>query len=64
MLAFLMENHQLSAAQLARETGLPASAVSALLRGEREFTLEQVRQFARRFDINPRLFIELEPAVT
>lgn len=62
MLAFLIENHNLTLKQLAHETGLAVSAVSALLRGDRDFTLEHVRRFSRRFAVDPRLFIEYEPA--
>lgn len=64
MLAFLMESHELTASQLAGETGIPVATVSALLRGSRDFTLDHVRRLSRRFAVEPGIFIERAPAVT
>ena len=62
MLEFLMERHGLTLSRLAAETGIKGSTLSNILHGKRELNLDHVRRLSRRFGVDPRVFIDLEPA--
>jgi len=52
-LKFLLEQHDLSAADLARILGSDRSLGSKLLRGERRLTVDHIRILARHFQVYP-----------
>ncbi|MBY0385902.1 helix-turn-helix domain-containing protein [bacterium] len=56
MLAYLMEIHDLKQTDLAEEVG-GQSVVSELLKGTREFNTKQIKALAKRFKVEPALFI-------
>ncbi len=56
MLAYLMEVHELKQADLAEEVG-GQPVVSELLKGTREFNTKQIKALAKRFSVEPSLFI-------
>lgn len=55
VLQFLMDEHQLTPADLP-ELGTP-SEVAAILQGERELTVPQLRGLAERFRVSPAVFL-------
>lgn len=57
VLRFLMESNDLSQSQLARETGIPQSTISNVLRGARRLTRDQVETFAKYFHVGPGAFL-------
>jgi HTH-type transcriptional regulator / antitoxin HigA len=57
LLAFLLEENSLSQAQLARETDIAKSTLSAVLTGRRSFSLSHVRALCRRFKLDSNLFL-------
>jgi HTH-type transcriptional regulator / antitoxin HigA len=61
-LEFLIETNGLTLSKLAAETGIQVSTLSDILHGKRELNLDHVRRLARRFGVDPGLFIEIEPA--
>jgi HTH-type transcriptional regulator/antitoxin HigA len=56
VLAFLMEEHNLKQADLAKELG-GQSIVSAILNGKRELNTRQVKALAERFKVSPAVFL-------
>ena len=52
-LKFLLEQHDLSAADLSRILGSDRSLGAKLLRGERRLTVGHIRTLARRFNVEP-----------
>jgi HTH-type transcriptional regulator/antitoxin HigA len=57
LLAFLLEENGLSQAQLARETGIAKSTLSAVLQGRRRLSLAHVTALGRRFKLEPSAFL-------
>ena len=60
LLALLLKENGLSEAQLARETGIAKSTLSAILNGRRALTLAHVSAFCRRFRLEPGAFIAVD----
>ena len=60
LLAFLLEENGLSQAQLARETGIAKSTLSAILKGRRALSLAHVTALCRRFKLEPSAFLAME----
>ena len=56
-LKFLLEQHDLSAADLARILGSDRSLGAKLLRGERRLTVDHIRTLARRFNVEPGVLL-------
>jgi HTH-type transcriptional regulator / antitoxin HigA len=56
VLAYLMAEHGLSLADLP-EIG-PATTIAALLNQEQALTLRQIQQLAKRFKVQPQVFID------
>ena len=54
---FLLEQHDLSAADLSRILGSDRSLGPKLLRGERRLTLDHIRTLAQRFNIEPGILL-------
>jgi HTH-type transcriptional regulator/antitoxin HigA len=52
-LKFLLEQHNMSAADLSRLLGSDRSLGSKLLRGERQLTVNHIRTLAHRFNVEP-----------
>jgi HTH-type transcriptional regulator/antitoxin HigA len=52
-LRFLLEQHEMSAADLSRILGSDRSLGAKLLRGERRLTVGHIRRLARRFNVEP-----------
>lgn len=61
MLAFLMEQRDITQAELAAATGVDQSTISKLLREKRAFTTEQVASFSQYFRVSPEVFIRQVP---
>ncbi len=57
MLHFLLEQHDLSAADLSRILGSDRSLGSKLLRGDRRLTVDHIHTLARRFNIDPGVLL-------
>lgn len=57
VLRFLMESNDLSQSQLARETGIPQSTISNVLRDARRLTRDQIETFAGYFQVGPGAFL-------
>ncbi len=60
LLAFLLEENGLSQSQLARETGIPKSTLSAVLKGRRDLSLARVATLCRRFRLEPTAFLPVQ----
>jgi HTH-type transcriptional regulator/antitoxin HigA len=56
MLQFLMEQHDVTPSQLGKLIG-SASLASMILRGERELSKAKVMLLARRFNVDPGVFL-------
>lgn len=56
-LKYLLEQHQMTAADLARVLESDRSLGSKLLRGERHLTLAHARKLARHFKVNPGVLV-------
>jgi HTH-type transcriptional regulator / antitoxin HigA len=56
-LKFLLEQHDLSAADLSRILGSDRSLGPKLLRGERRLTVDHIRTLARRFNVEPGVLV-------
>ena len=56
-LKFLLEQHELSAADLSRILGSDRSLGSKVLRGERRLTADHIRTLARRFNVEPGVLL-------
>jgi HTH-type transcriptional regulator/antitoxin HigA len=56
-LKFLLEQHDLSAADLSRILGSDRSLGPKLLRGERRLTVDHIRTLAQRFNIEPGILL-------
>jgi HTH-type transcriptional regulator/antitoxin HigA len=56
-LKFLLEQHDLSAADLSRVLGSDRSLGPKLLRGERRLTVDHIRILARRFNVEPGVLV-------
>ena len=56
VLRFLMDQHGLTQMDLKKELG-GQSVVSEVLTGKRELNLQQIRALAKRFSIDPAVFI-------
>lgn len=56
-LKFLLEQHDLSAADLSRILGSDRSLGPKLLRGERRLTVNHIRTLARRFNVEPGVLL-------
>jgi HTH-type transcriptional regulator/antitoxin HigA len=56
-LNFLLEQHDLSAADLSRILGSDRSLGPKLLRGERRLTVGHIRTLARRFNVEPGVLL-------
>lgn len=59
MLRFLIENKEVSQTEVARETQIADSTISAILSGKRAINRSQVGAFARYFHVDPRVFISV-----
>ena len=57
MLAFLMEQHSLSQAELSHELGGQPN-VSAILSGKRKLNARQIGVLAKRFGVSPAVFFD------
>lgn len=57
VLKHLMEAHQWSATDLARNLGIHPSMGSKILLGERSLTLDHVRTLASKFGVGPEVFV-------
>ena len=57
-LNFLLEQHNLSAAELSRLLGADRSLGSKILRGERRLTVDHIRVLARHFNVEPGVFLD------
>lgn len=60
LLAFLLQENGLSQAQLARETGIAKSTLSAILKGRRAMSLAHMAAFCRRFKLEPGAFLAVD----
>lgn len=58
MLRSLMDDHQMSAADLGRLLGVHRSHAAKILRGERSLTIDHLRVLSERFRVRPDLFID------
>jgi HTH-type transcriptional regulator/antitoxin HigA len=56
-LKFLLEQHEMSAADLSRVLGSDRSLGPKLLRGERRLTVDHIRTLARRFNVEPGVLL-------
>lgn len=56
-LKFLLEQHEMSAADLSRILGSDRSLGPKLLRGERRLTVAHIRTLARRFNVEPGVLL-------
>lgn len=56
-LKFVLEQHNLSAADLSRILGSDRSLGPKLLRGERRLTVNHIRTLARRFNVEPGILV-------
>ena len=54
---FRLEQHDLSAADLARSLGSERSLGPKLLRGERRLTVDHIRVLARHFQVDPGVLV-------
>lgn len=50
----------ISAHHLARETGMPASRISAILKGERSVTADTAMRLGRYFGVSPEIWTGLQ----
>lgn len=57
MLSYLLELHELKQTDLENEVG-GQSVVSDLLKGKREFNVNQIKALAKRFKVSPTLFMQ------
>ena len=57
LLAFLLAENGLSQTQLARETGIAKSTLSAVLKGRRALSLAHITALGRRFRLDPNAFL-------
>lgn len=57
MLAFYMESHDLTQAQLAELTGFAQPMISRFLTGKREIGTDHARVLARVFGVQPGMFV-------
>jgi HTH-type transcriptional regulator/antitoxin HigA len=57
VLAFLLEQHNLSATDLSRLLGADRSLGPKILRGERRLTVNHIRKLAHRFKVEPGVFL-------
>ena len=56
-LKFLLEQHEMSAADLSRVLGSDRSLGPKLLRGERRLTVDHIRTLARHFHVEPGVLL-------
>lgn len=56
-LKFLLEQHEMSAADLSRILGSDRSLGPKLLRGERRLTVDHIRTLAKRFNVEPGVLL-------
>jgi HTH-type transcriptional regulator/antitoxin HigA len=56
-LKFLLEQHEMSAADLSRLLGSDRSLGPKLLRGERRLTVDHIRALARHFNVEPGVLL-------
>ncbi len=59
MLRFLIENKKVSQTEVARETQIADSTISAILSGKRAITRSQIGAIARYFHVDPGVFISV-----
>lgn len=57
ILKYLMAEHAMSGADLARSLGINESMGGKILRGERNLTVEHIRFLSRKFCVSPEIFI-------
>jgi HTH-type transcriptional regulator / antitoxin HigA len=57
VLAFLMEQRELTQQAVEEETGIHQSVLSRFIRGEREPSLDPIKQLANFFEIDPAVFL-------
>jgi HTH-type transcriptional regulator/antitoxin HigA len=55
-LRFLLEENGLNQKQLAEQTGIPEATLSAVIRGNRQFSPKVRAELARRFGVSPSVF--------
>ncbi len=58
MLQHLMDARGATQADIVRETGIPRSTISEVLKGKRNISVENVRRLAKYFHVEPSLFLE------
>jgi HTH-type transcriptional regulator/antitoxin HigA len=64
MLAFLIEQRNVTQKDVAEATGIPISTISELISGKRAFTLNHVKRLIGYFHVSPAVFVAaktLEP---
>jgi addiction module HigA family antidote len=59
-LAHELEEHGMSAAELARRLKVPAAAIADILNGRNAITVEIAVQFAHAFDTSARFWLSLQ----
>ncbi len=57
LLAFLMDQNNLTQSAVAQATGINQSNLSKLLRGEREFNTQHIKALSEFFHVSPAVFI-------
>jgi HTH-type transcriptional regulator/antitoxin HigA len=57
MLAHLIEAKETTQAELARQTGVPRSTISEILKGKRSISVENAFRLAEYFHVEPSLFL-------
>lgn len=57
ILAFLMEQRSVTQKEVEESTGIHQSVLSRFLRGEREPSLEHIKQLAKFFEVDPAVFL-------
>jgi HTH-type transcriptional regulator/antitoxin HigA len=58
MLRHLLDQHDKTLSQVAADTGLAVSTLSAVLNGKRQLNLRHIRKLAPYFGVEPAVFLE------
>jgi len=58
MLRHFLGQHDKTISQVARDTGIAVSTLSAILNGKRQLNLRHIEKLARYFGIEPAVFLE------
>lgn len=57
-LAYLLDTHELTQVQLAQQTGIPQSNISAVLRGTRQISKGMAKKLAQHFALPVETFLD------